>query len=97
MLKLILAHMPHQPILCHRCGLRIPNEGECEEAHEVYGDVLEYAEELPEDERAEILRVHQRQTQRHKALLCHCLDRPFSLFTSRSQPGNLNWRDKHDR
>jgi len=21
--------MPHDPILCHRCGLRIPDEGEC--------------------------------------------------------------------
>lgn len=84
-------------IRCHRCGRIIPDEGECERAHELYADLLESAEEASADERAEVLHIHDDLTQRHKDLLCHCLDRPSSLFSSQPQPENLDWHDKHDR
>lgn len=89
--------MSHGPVICRRCGLRIPDDGECEEAHETFGFALEYAEELPESEREDFLRFHERLVEKHKARLCHCPDHPWTLFSSTPQPAGLDWHDKHDR
>lgn len=89
--------MPHEPVICRRCGLRIPNEGECEDAHEVFEHASEYAEELAGNEREDFLSFHRSRVEAHKARLCHCPDRPWTLFSSTPQPPGLEWHDKHDR
>ncbi len=89
--------MTHDLIRCHRCGLRIPEQYECEEAHDLFEILLECADDEPEEERTQTLRTLEVQKARHIATLCHCPDRPWSLFSSQPQPENLDWHDKHDR
>jgi hypothetical protein len=89
--------MPHEPITCRWCGLRIPDKGECREAVETYVFALVYAKELPESERQETVSLVKWQAERHLVRLCHCPDRPWTLFSSTPQPQDLGWHDKHDR
>jgi hypothetical protein len=60
-------------------------------------DELEYAKGLPENEREEFLRPWRTLFELRRILLCHCPDRPWTLFSSTPQPPDLQWHDKHDR
>jgi len=83
--------MPHEPIICRWCGLRVPDAGECRRAARWLVFALVYAADEEE------LSFCKWQIESHKASLCHCPEHPWTVFSSTPQPEDLEWHDKHDR